>query len=731
MMKRRFPHFSQLEYSDCGPTCLKIILKYYGKECQLSYLRELCTVTRSGINMGDIVVAARALHFSPAAFQTTVRGLRSNATLPCILHWRQDHFVVLYHISDKGIFYLSDPGFGRIKLPANEFENLWKGSNEKGVALFLTPNENFAQSALPVTSRWTEWKKSMIFLLGHLKVHRWKLLWLALFLGASTSLAYIFPSTMQRLVDKGVVADNTTVVWGVLLFQCCILLGQIIFEWLRGLVGVHFSTQVSMQVVSQFLFKLIRLPVRFFDNRMSADILQRIEDQQRIELFLTQRVIQTLFSVILIIVLSIRLLHYNVGVFPLFVLLSMFSIGWIFLFQSHRKNIDYYNFRLAAENRNAQIELITGMREVKINNAQYSKISIWKKIQLEVYKLKIRSLRLNLYQVLGVNTITQLKNIAINAFCALWVIRGNLTMGEMLSIGYITGMLSSPLESLVEFFQAAQDAKISFDRIDEINSKEDENDATKIKPALPVKGIHLKSVSFKYDGSHHPYVLKDLSLIIPAGMVTAIVGSSGSGKTTLLKLLLSFYHPQKGGVFIDDVNMRDINSDIWRSRCGIVMQDGYIFSGTIAENIALSDDNPDIEQLWFAARTACLSDFIKELPMQFNTKIGNAGADLSGGQKQRILIARAVYHNPDILFFDEATSSLDAKNEKDIMKNLNTFLAGKTVIVVAHRLSTVKNADQIIVLDGGQILEQGTHDELVSSRKKYFELIRNQLELGN
>ncbi|QJB35903.1 peptidase domain-containing ABC transporter [Chitinophaga oryzae] len=730
-MKRRFPHFSQLEYSDCGPTCLKIILKYYGKECRLSYLRELCSVTRTGITMGDIVIAARALHFNPVAFQTTVNGLQHNAALPCILHWRQDHFVVLYHISEKGMFYLSDPGFGRIKLPANEFESLWKGGHEKGVALFLAPNENFALSTLPATSRWTEWKKSIIFLLSHLKTHRWKLLLLALFLGASTALAYIFPSTMQRLVDKGVMAHRPAVVWGVLLFQGCILLGQIVFEWLRGLVGVHFSTQVSMQVVSQFLFKLIRLPVRFFDNRMSADILQRIEDQQRIELFLTQRIVQTLFSIILIVVLSIRLLHYNAAIFPLFVLLSAFSVGWIFLFQNHRKNIDYYNFRLAAENRNAQIELITGMREVKINNAQHSKINLWKKIQLEVYKLKIRSLRLNLYQVLGVNTITQLKNISINAFCALWVIRGDLTMGEMLSIGYITGMLSSPLESLVEFFQTAQDAKISFDRIDEINSKLDENDASKKTPPLPVQGIHLQSVSFKYDGSHHPYVLRDLSLFIPAGRVTAIVGSSGSGKTTLLKLLLSFYHPQKGGIYIDNVNMRDINSDIWRGRCGIVMQDGYIFSGTIAENIALSDDNPDIDQLWFAARTACLAEFIKQLPMQFNTKIGNAGADLSGGQKQRILIARAVYHNPDILFFDEATSSLDARNEKDIMTNLNAFLKGKTVIVVAHRLSTVKNADQIIVLEGGRILEQGTHTELVSSRKKYFELIRNQLELGH
>ncbi|MGO4293374.1 peptidase domain-containing ABC transporter [Chitinophaga sp. RAB17] len=728
---KRFPHFTQLEFSDCGPTCLKIILKYYGKDCSLAHLRDICAVTRAGITMGDLITAARVLHFNATVYQMTVESLTRNKILPCILHWKQDHFVVLYKISEKGYFYISDPGYGRIKMPAREFLRMWQGNNEKGVALLLIPTEEFLTAPFPPVQKWEGLKKGLTFTAHHLREHRGKLLLLIVFLLLSTSLAYLLPITMQQLVDKGINPKNINVVWAVLLFQGGILMGQILFDWLRGLIGVRFSTQVSMEVVSQFLYKLIRLPVRFFDNRMNADILQRIDDQQRIELFLTQRIIQTLFSIVLITILSVRLLHYNAPVFPVFFFMSAFSITWIFLFQAQRKNIDYYNFRLASENRNAQMELITGMREVKINNAQHNKVSTWRKIQLELYQLKLQSLRLNLYQTMGVSAITQLKNIIINALCAVWVIRGDITIGEMMGIGYITGMLSAPIESLADFMRIAQEAIISVERIDEIHRKEDENNADKIPPPDVIHdGIFLEDVSFKYDGSYQPYVLKNISLHIPKGQITAIVGSSGSGKTTLLKLLLGFYSLQNGRISIDKTDMRNVNTDHWRNRCGIVMQDGYIFSGTILENIALSDDTPDIQRLWEALRIACLDDFINSLPMKFNTKIGNSGADLSGGQKQRILIARAVYKNPDFLYLDEATSSLDARNEKAIINNLDSFMKNKTVVIVAHRLSTVKNADQIIVLEKGEIIEHGTHTELVQSRNKYFELIRNQLELG-
>ncbi|ASZ11357.1 peptidase domain-containing ABC transporter [Chitinophaga pendula] len=726
---RVFRHFSQLELSDCGPACLKMILRYYGKDCDLLYLRDLCTVTRTGVSMGDIVNAGRALHFNCMAVQTTPEALMEKATLPCILHWRQDHFVVLYRISSR-YFYIADPGYGKIRLPRHKFSHLWKGTSDKGVALMLAPRETFEGLLLPYTSGWAGKKKGLFFLVQHLKIHRGKLLLLALFLTISTSLSYLFPNTMQRLVDGGINRSNYQVVWGVLLFQAGILMGQLIFDWLRGFVSVHFSMQVSLQVITHFLQKLIRLPIRFFDNRLNTDILQRIEDHQRIESFLTQQIIQAVFSCLLIITLSIRLLQYGWWIFICFIVLSLAAIAWIFLFNARRRNLDYYNFRLSSENRNALIELVTGMKEVKINNAQENKIGSWQEIKKQIYGLKVRSLYVNLYQVVGVHAITQIKNIGINGICAIGVIQGNLTIGEMLSIGYITGMLSGPLTNITDFIQATVEAKTAFDRIDEIHRKEDENTAGKVAPPEDWDHIYLENAAFKYDGSMHPFVLEDITLQIPRGKITAIVGSSGSGKSTLLKLLLSFYYPQKGQLRVGQQEMKNIDPDAWREQCGVVLQDGYIFSGTIAENIALTDSEPDSDLLWFAARTACIDAFIRELPMQFDTKIGNAGADLSGGQKQRLLIARAIYRNPRILFLDEATSSLDARNEKDILTNLSTFLQGKTVIVVAHRLSTVKHADQIIVLEKGKVIECGTHHQLVTQRQKYYELIRNQLELG-
>ncbi|MEO3404143.1 peptidase domain-containing ABC transporter [Mucilaginibacter sp. CAU 1740] len=728
----RFPHYSQLNFTDCGPTCLRIILKYYGKDCNMEYLRTICPVTRSGITLGDILSAARVLDFEAVAAKVSLDGLKKNILLPCILHWNSDHFVVLYKISNTGFYYISDPGFGKLRLSSVEFEALWKDKQPMGVALRLIPNDSFFDSTLPEQSRRDDWQKSFRFLKNNLQGQYTKLAGLFILLGIGALFLYLLPLSMQRLIDKGVNNKNTSVVYLVIFFQLAIMLGQILSDWVRGLVRVNFSMQISINIISNLLNKLVRLPLSFFDTRLNTDILQRIEDQQKIESFLSQKITQALFSLILIVVFSVLLASYNVNIFYVFLGLSLFSFAWIFLFLGKRKNIDYYTFKLASDNKNALIEIIQGMKEIKINNSHRQKIKLWTAIQKEYFKLKVRSLNLNLYQTIGVNAITQVKNIIITLFCALWIIEGKFTIGEMLSVGYITGMMSGPMESLVDLVQSGQDAKLSFDRIDEVHQKENESAGHDIIPPEQIKnGIFLDNVSFKYEGSFSPYVLRDLTLHVPQGKTTAIVGSSGSGKTTLLKLLLKFYNPQIGGIFVDTNNMLNINADWWRDRCGTVMQDGYIFNGTIAENVSLSDDLPDPVRLDFCLKTACLDEFVSQLPLGANTRIGTGGSDLSGGQKQRILIARAIYKDPEFIFFDEATSSLDAKNESDIMANLNSYLVGKTVVVVAHRLSTVKNADQIVVLHRGEIVEIGNHETLAGMQSHYYELVRNQLELGN
>ncbi|WCT14354.1 peptidase domain-containing ABC transporter [Mucilaginibacter jinjuensis] len=728
----RFPNFSQLNFTDCGPTCLKIILKYYGKNCSLEYLKNICPVTRSGISLGDILNAARILGFSATPVKVTTDSLKKNLHLPCILHWRSDHFVVLYKISKSDYYYISDPGFGRLKLSTAEFESLWKDKNKMGVALNLIPSESLLETNFPYSTPGNELKKTIEFVKINFKGHYGKLSLLSALLLFGAFLLYLLPLTMQRLIDHGVNQKSLSVVYQVFFIQIAIILGQTAGEWFKGVIRVKFSMHVSVNIIKNLLNKLVKLPLTYFDTKLNTDILQRIEDQQKIESFLTQKITQAIFSLVLIVIFSVLLASYNIRIFYLFFGLSCFSFIWISLFLNKRKNIDYYTFKLAADNRNSLTEIIQGMKEIKINNAQSRKISLWTDIQREYFKLKIRSLNLNLYQTIGVGTITQVKNILITCSCAIWVINGKFTLGELLSVSYISGMMSAPMESLVDFIQTGQEAKLSFDRIDEVHQKSDENAYSDSgAPISPAKGIYFNDVSFKYEGSFNPYVLSNLSLSIPIGKTTAIVGSSGSGKTTLLKLLLKFYDPQIGDIYIDDLNMKDINSDSWRECCGTVMQDGYIFSGTIADNIALAEVEPDLNHLDFSLKTACLDQFVSQLPLGLNTKIGSGGSDLSGGQKQRILIARAVYKNPQFLFFDEATSSLDAKNERDIMENLNTFLAGKTVVVVAHRLSTVKNADQIIVLDAGKIVEVGSHETLAKNQKYYYSLIKNQLELGS
>jgi len=420
-------------------------------------------------------------------------------------------------------------------------------------------------------------------------------------------------------------------------------------------------------------------------------------------------------------------------IFVVFLFGSILYALWVIIFMKKRKELDYKRFAQMADNQSNVIQLITGMQEIKLNNCEKQKRWEWERIQARLFKVSVKSLALNQYQQAGSMFINELKNIIISFMAAAAVIHGEMTLGMMMAVQYIIGQLNSPIAQLIGFMQSAQDAKISLERLSEIHEKEDEEklEDPKLNLLPAKKNIVIEKLSFQYEGPHSEMVLNNIELKIPEKKITAIVGSSGSGKTTLIKLLLGFYAPIKGEITIGDTGLENFSQRMWRSTCGVVMQDGYIFSDTIAKNIAVSEEIVDKEKLLNAVKAANIQDFIETLPLSYNTKIGQDGHGLSQGQKQRILIARAVYKNPEFIFLDEATNALDANNERVIMDNLNEFFKGRTVVVVAHRLSTVKNADQIVVLEKGKIVESGNHQELTKKRGAYYELVKNQLELGN
>ncbi len=732
-MKFRFYH--QLESVDCGPACLRMIAAHYGKYYTLSELKQFCNVTRLGITMQDIVSGAKQIGLETSPVKATLEQLLA-VPKPCILFWRQEHYVVLYDIKqgkdNDTVFFIADPAYGKIQISQDVFEKEWLNNESKGVVVVLQPGEGF-QSLQPASlPAHTRIKSLLAFLHTAIQGHTPKFIRAFLLFCIALVTNWLMPILFQKIIDQGVVLKNMHVVSIFLLAQFMLFLGNVFSDYFSSKILLNISFKVGIQLLSNFLYKLIRLPVSFFDTRLNTDLLQRIEDQDRIQGFITYRLIGFLFSFFNLIAFSAIMLGYNLPSFLIFLVFSSATIGWTLLFLKKRKVLDYSRFSVIAENRSNLYELVAGMPEIKINTAQLYKVQKWKETQEKLNKIVLEALHLNYHQVFGTNLFNKSKDIIITGLCAYLVINDQMSLGIMMSISYIVGQLSRPVDQMVDFVRSLQDAKLSYDRMDEITQKPDEKPTTilPLKPSIQ-EGIFLKDVSFKYEGNYNPYVLHNLSMTIPTGMVTAIVGASGSGKTTLLKLLLGFYHPEQGGVFLDSIPMTHLDPDQWRSRCGVVMQDGFIFSGRIVENIAVADENYDIERLQFAIETACLDDFVYKLPMGIHTKIGKAGLDLSGGQRQRILIARAIYKNPDFIFFDEATSSLDANNERKIMNHMENFFQGKTVVVIAHRLSTVRNADQIIVLDKGRIVEIGCHDELVEKKNYYFSLVKNQLELGN
>ncbi|RYJ40123.1 Bacteriocin-processing peptidase [Flavobacterium anhuiense] len=729
---KKFTHYKQADNKDCGPTCLKIIAKYYGKTINIQELRNISETTREGSNLLFLSDAAEKIGFRTLGVKLSLERLEE-APLPCILHWNNNHYVVLYKIK-KGIYYVSDPAFGLIKYNKEDFLKFWIGNNandetREGVALLIEPTPKFFQSDF---DKEENSGLGFRFLSQYLFQYKSFLIQLAIGLVAGSLLQLIFPFLTQSIVDVGIQNQNIHFIYLILFAQLFLFAGRTGLELIRSWILLHLSTRINISLISDFFIKLMNLPISFFDVRMTGDIMQRINDHHRIEKILTTSSLNVLFSVINMFVLGAVLAYFNLKIFLVFFVGSLLYFGWISMFLKQREALDYKRFSEVSNEQSKVMELINGMQEIKLHNAEKQKRWGWEYVQARLFRVSIKGLVLEQSQTIGSSVINELKNIFITFLSAKLVIDGSITLGMMLAINSIVGSLNGPITQLIQFVRELQDAKISLARLSEIHEKEDETqEEENLSNDVPYDSdIELKNISYRYLGSDI-IVLDSLSLKIPANKVTAIVGVSGSGKTTLMKVLLKFYDPDKGEIYIGNSQLKNISQKAWRSNIGAVMQEGFIFSDTIANNIAVGVDKIDKERLVYASDVANIKQYISELPLGYNTKIGAEGLGMSTGQKQRLLIARAVYKNPEILFFDEATSALDANNEKAIMQKLDVFFKNKTVIVIAHRLSTVMNADQIVVLDKGKIIEIGNHTTLVEQRGNYFELVKNQLQLGN
>lgn len=727
---RSFPFFKQLDAMDCGPSCLRMIAKFHGKNFSLQTLRDRSFLTREGVSLLGISDAAESIGMRSVGARIGYSQLSEQVPLPCIVHWKEEHFIVVYSIK-KGRVYVADPAYGLITYKETEFLKGWCGNSDpataKGLSLLLEPTPDFYSQTDEKSD-----KSTFTYLFSYFKNQKrflWQLFF-GLLLGSLFQL--IFPFLTQSMVDVGINNRDIGFVTLILVAQLVLFVSQTSVDFIRNWILLHLTTRLNISLISDFLIKLMKLPIGFFDTKMIGDMLQRIGDHTRIENFLTNQTLNVLFAMVNLIIFSIVLAIYSGQILAIFLFGSILYVIWIVLFLKKRRELDFRRFTQLSENQAKLIELITGMQEIKLNNCEKQKRWEWERIQARLFNVNIRRLSLTQTQTIGAGFINQLKNIVISFLAARLVINGQMTLGAMVAVSYIIGQMNSPIEGLMNFIQTAQDAKISLERLNEIHLQENEEepDEQKITVFPENKEIIIRDLNFQYEGPRSPMVLKNINLHIPSNKTTAIVGMSGSGKTTLIKLVLGFYPPVAGSISLGDIQLRNFSTRLWREKCGVVMQDGFIFSDTIINNITVGYDQVDRQRLLDAVRIANIQDYIESLPLGYNTKIGQEGVGLSQGQKQRLLIARAVYKNPEFLFFDEATNSLDANNEKVIMENMDNFYIGRTVVVVAHRLSTVRNAHQIIVLDKGEIVEKGTHNELIALKGSYFHLVKNQLELG-
>ena len=731
---KSFPFRKQLESMDCGPACLQMVAAYYGKEIPLSLLKEYTEVTRLGTSVRDLTTGCRKIGLESCVVRVKKEEI-IRMPLPAILYWRQGHYVVLYKIAKRkqgNRYYIADPDFGKAQVAEADFLKDWISGNDCGIACVMEPTEDFFRLDFQAPG-FRESLKASLKPFKRLKQYVKNIVSALLFSLITFGCTWLIPFILQRIIDEGIGQKDTSLILALLAAQLGLFLGNTVSSFFNNNILFKTGLNVGLGIATDYIYKLVRLPISFFDTKVGTDLLQRLNDESKIRDFLTYILNNIVVMVLNLVVYSSVLLYYNIRVFVVFLFFTSLVFILVKITLRTRKFLNYTLFTNFSDKRNIEYELVNGMMEIKTNTAQNLFLWKWEKVQQKINEMSIKNLHIEYFLSSRTSLMNVLRDILITGGCAYLVIRGELTLGIMMTITYILGHLSGTIFQMTLFVKSFQDSQIAYERIEEVQKipEEDTNRKKRIPQDLVFEeGFVLENLSFKYAGSYSPYVLKDINAHIPLHRVTAIVGASGSGKTTLLKLLLNFYYPQKGDLYLNGSKISDLYSADWHRRCGVVMQDGLIFSDTIAKNIALADEKPDLEKLKTAAKIACIDDFIALLPMKFNTKIGNTGLGLSGGQKQRILIARAVYRNPEFIFFDEATSSLDANNESQIMNNLKSFYQGRTVVIIAHRLSTVREADNILVLDKGHLMEQGNHRELSEKKGLYYKLIKNQLELG-
>ena len=726
---KSFPFFRQLDNKDCGPTCLRMVAKFHGKNFSREFLRDKASITRLGVTMAGIADAAEIIEMRTLGMRVSLESLITEVPTPFIIPWRQKHFVVVYKTT-KSKIYVADPAQGLLEYTHEDYLKAWTNTTDgTGFVLILEPNTNFYALEEDKSK-----KKGFSFLYPYIKPYKKLIYQLLIGLIVGITIQFIAPFLMQSIVDTGVNTRNIPFIYLILIAQLVLFISQTLVRVFREWLLIHITNRFHIKMISDFLYKMLKLPINFFETRNTGEHLQRIQDHTRIQNFVSSSTFGMVYAIVLFVVFSFVLAFYNMKIFIVFLIGALLYVAWTLFFLKRRAELDFKRFDESSQSQTSLVQIINGVKEIKINNSQRKNRWKWEQIQISLFKTSISSLALAQYQSIGSGFINELKNIFITFLSATAVVNGDITLGMMLSIQYIVGQLNSPLSSFIGFIQVWQDAKISLERLMQVHTKKDEDELKdhKVKELPKKKDIIIKDLSFRYGGKSTPFVLKNINCILPEGKTTAIVGASGSGKTTLVKLLLKFHQPTKGSILISSDNLNNIHNDYWRMNCGAVMQDTFIFNDTIAGNISESEQNEiiDREKLKSASFISNIEGFIEKLPNKYNTELGTSGIRLSGGQEQRLMIARAVYKNPFFVFFDEATSALDANNEKVIMENLNGFIKNRTSVIVAHRLSTVKNADNIIVLEDGEIVEQGNHEALTAKRGKYYELVKNQLELG-
>lgn len=732
MKVNKFPCDRQMDIMDCGPACLKMIAKHYGKYYSLQYLRDKCGISKEGVSMLDLSHAAESIGLRSLSLKSNITELIEKIPLPVIVHWNDSHFVVVYKTNVRSNnLYVSDPAKGHIRYSKEEFSKNWitKDGDDTGILMAIEPQADFYQRQ---GEERIERKKTIENFLSYFRPYRKSFSNLFVVMLIVTALQGLLPFISKAVIDVGIQTRDIDFIHIVLLANICIYVSILLSNMARDWILLHITARVNVALISDYLIKLMLLPITFFENKITGDILQRAQDHERIRTFIMSNSINMIFSSLTFLVFGVILLFYNTTIFYIFLTGSTVYVLWVLGFMRLRKKLDWEYFELVSKNQSYWVETINSIQDIKINNYEKPKRWKWENIQARLYKVNVRSMNINNIQNMGAQFIDNVKNLAITFYCAVAVIRGDMTFGVMISTQFMIGMLNGPVVQFIQFLLSFQYAKISFLRLNEIHQLKDEHEDVGANPIdMPEnKNLVLSNVSFQYT-SRSPLVLKGISLKIPEGKVTAIVGDSGSGKSTLLKLVLRLYKPSYGEILIGSMNVNNISLKQWRDKCGAVMQDGKIFNDTILNNVVLDDEKIDYVKLKKALNTANIASEIEKLPLGYQTMMGEQGRGLSGGQKQRILIARALYKDPDYLFFDEATNSLDTLNEQKIVAALDNVFKEKTVVVVAHRLSTIRKADQIVVMQDGHISEIGNHDKLMQRKGRYYQLVQSQLDLSS